>query len=178
MNPNRSDKVRELPSYLLSKKNIQRKNEKKGSERMEPENKPLFNAPLATLILAGMVLLSGLSSALLYTSASIGNFIHIESGWATWMFSLIALCGMPLALIVDGVMGSLYEKFGTEKTKKVFLFIGKTMEVLLLVFIVHQADEWLKGITCSTWSESIMGYLVFLLLEGIFAIGKKLSSGS
>lgn len=127
-------------------------------------------------LLIGSLLLSGMESVILYASASIWGYMTIASWLACWCFSLITLCGIPLTLMIDGLAGTLYEKWGNIKTKSVFLFTAKTIEVLLLVSIVHQADEWLKGITCSIWSETFIGYGIFLLLEGVFALGNWISS--
>lgn len=139
-------------------------------------NKPKVN-PLLQLLkffIIGFLVLTTLTSGFLYVSVHLLGFDIFHSWWATWLFTLIIMMGTPLTLIVDGIMESIYTAIGHPKVKKVFVFISKVLECSLLVFIVYQADEWIKGVSCSTMFEAVIGYIFFLGLEGIFALGKKL----
>lgn len=129
---------------------------------------------LLVFFLFGCALLSGMESILLYTGATLTGFIEIDSWLSLWILSIISLGGMAVALTIDALTGTLYEKWGRQKAKIVFLFVAKVVEGLVLISIVHQGDEWLEGVTCSTWSETIIGYVIFLLLESVFAFGNKI----
>jgi hypothetical protein len=168
-----------LTAYDEPRKNIERKiSKEKEVTKMKNQhpNGTISIMNIIRLFLIGFLTVSVIISLTLYASASLIGYMTINSWWMAWGFTLIGLCGMPLALAIDGVTGIAYESWGTPKTKMIFLFIGKTLEGLLLIGIVHQADEWLKGVTCSTWSELIIGYSIFLFLEALFAYTNRLKS--
>lgn len=138
------------------------------------KNKSTFILSIFRWLLVGLCILNGGVSLFLFLGAKMVDGVTIESFWASWLLSGIILCGLPLTLVVDGFVGSLYERWGSLQTKRFFLFVAKTTEALLVVLIVHYADEWIKGVSSSMWFEVVIGYVFFLIMEGAFSIGKQL----
>lgn len=140
-------------------------------------NKPKIN-PLLKLLkffVIGFLVISTLISVLIYASTHLSGFDIFHSWWATWLFTSIIMIGTPLTLIIDGMMESFYSAFGHPKIKSIFVFVSKVLECLLLIFIVYQADQWVEGVSCSIWFEAVIGYVFFIGLEGVFALGRKLN---
>jgi len=146
---------------------------KEGTETMNNNKFPPVLSIMAFLAFC-LVLFNSLVSLILYHSSVILGIELFSNWWVCWWFSFVILSSIPFALVIDGMFGIIYEGWGRVNTKQIFVFTSKVLEALYFVFIVYQADQWLKGVTCSMWSIIIIGFSYFLLVEWMFETGKRI----
>ncbi|AKA44385.1 hypothetical protein [Paenibacillus polymyxa] len=113
----------------------------------------LYSMPISAMLL---------TMTMYVIKATTNLHMELNSVWSTFVLVAVVTMLNPLTFLIEIPMSILSERI-LSIPAFVFRFISKTMELLLLVWLIHQIDGAIEAVELSMYGQITFAFLLHLI---------------
>ncbi|MBP1308734.1 hypothetical protein JOD82_001754 [Paenibacillus sp. 1182] len=113
----------------------------------------LYSMPISAMLL---------TIAMYIIKATTNLHIELNSVWSTFILVAVVTMLNPLTFLIEIPISILTERILSVPTF-VFRFVSKTMELLLLVWLIHKIDGAIQAVELSTYGQITFAFILHLV---------------